>query len=336
MAKIVKTNESVEIKKSEAIVTARYKLSPLALKFISMVIASLKEEDDINEEYVFKVKDFQKLTGQKTKRIYDLVEEALEDLLKNPLTISLDDEKGTKIKANWVSGAVYDSGEVRFMIYPKLRPFLLEVKEKFLKYNLENILGLRSSYLIRLYELLKDWREMSERYGNDPEKTIGVKELREILEIPKSYQYSSHFKKLVLERAKKELPEFTDISFQYEEIKKGRKIEFLKFKIGYGTKDPMASVSSFKAYLQKYYVNRAIIEAPSRTDKSRNSVWSVNDEGKLYDMAGLETDIGNAREKEIFSNLYRFAIKNEDFKRAIKERKEWIAASDPLPRKQVT
>jgi len=40
--KIIKANENLEVRKSEAIVKARYKLSPLAIKFITTIIANLK------------------------------------------------------------------------------------------------------------------------------------------------------------------------------------------------------------------------------------------------------------------------------------------------------
>ena len=227
--KIIRANKNLEVRKSEAIVKARYKLSPLAIKFISVVISNLKRSDDINEEYIVKVKDFQELTRQKTKRIYELIDEALNDLLKNPLTIPLGDDKNSILKANWVSGAIYNDGEVRFMIYPKLRTFLLEVKEKYLKYKLENILSLRSSYVIRLYEILKDYLELNKRYNRKAEKIISLDEFRQMLEIPKSYQYSSHIKKLILEKAKEQLAKHTDIIFDYEEIKTSRKVTHLKF-----------------------------------------------------------------------------------------------------------
>ncbi len=231
MAKLIQAKGELEVKKSEAIIKARYKLSPLAIKFISVIISNLKRSDDVNEEYILKVKDFKELTGQKTKRIYELIDEALNDLLKNPLKIPLGDDKNSILKSNWVSGAVYNEGEVRFMIYPKLRPFLLEVKEKFLKYKLENILPLKSSYVIRLYEILKDWLELNMRYGNKAEKIVSVDELREMLEIPKSYPYggSSGIKQRILEKAKSELVKHTDILFDYEEIKTGRKVTHLKF-----------------------------------------------------------------------------------------------------------
>ena len=247
--KIIKANENLEVRKSEAIVKARYKLSPLAIKFITTIIANLKRSDNINEEYILKVKDFRELTGQKTKRIYELIDEALNDLLKNPLTIPIGDEKNSILKANWVSGAIYNEGEVKFMIYPKLRPFLLDVKEKYLKYKLENILSLKSGYVIRFYEILKDWLELQARYGNKAEKVISLDEFREILEIPRSYMFGD-IKRQILNKAKKELEKHTDIIFEYEEIKTGRKVTYLKFIIKPNVKNLKENSSQYDKYFK--------------------------------------------------------------------------------------
>ena len=310
MAKLIKTDGDLEVKKSDAIVKARYKLSPLAIKFISVIISNLKRSDDINEEYILKVKDFRELTGQKTKRIYELIDEALNDLLKNPLTIPLGDEKNSILKANWVSGAVYNEGEVKFMIYPKLRPFLLEVKEKFLKYRLENILSLRSSYVIRLYEILKDWFELNNRYGNKTEKVISVDEFREMLEIPKSYQYSSHIKKLILNKAKTELEKHTDIIFDFEEIKSGRKVTHLKFTIKPNPKKvkPKPKLQTqtgakhkkddFKAW------RKEILEKKDVILKIDNQIFEIQD--------GLLAKDGQILDKQEAWKTWKFLFKNRD------------------------
>jgi len=265
MSRIVRVDEGLEVKKSEAIVKARYKLNPLAIKFISVVISNLKRSDDVNEEYVLKVKDFKELTGQKTKRIYELIDEALNDLLKNPLTIPLGDEKNSVLKANWVSGAIYNAGEVRFMIYPKLKPFLLEVKEKYLKYKLENILSLKSGYVIRIYEILKDWLEMYSRYGSKAEKIISLKEFREILEIPRSYLFGD-IKRQILNKAKQQLESHTDIIFDYEEIKTGRKVTHLKFII----RPNPAKLQTDNRTQQNYFKNRITFVALLRKNYSGN------------------------------------------------------------------
>ena len=289
MAKIVRADGDLEVKKSEAIVKARYKLSPLAIKFISVVISNLKRSDDVNEEYVVKVKDFKELTGQKTKRIYELIDEALNDLLKNPLTIPLGDDKNSILKANWVSGAVYNEGEVRFMIYPPLRPFLLEVKEKYLKYRLENILSLRSSYVIRLYEILKDWLELNKRYGNKAEKIISLGEFRQMLEIPKSYQYgnSSGIKQRILEKAKTELAEHTDLIFNYEEIKTGRKVTHLHFYIRPNPKN----IQTDNRIQENYFKSRKAFVALLRQNYSGNEkFWGFKNMDGVNYWLGLDND----------------------------------------------
>ena len=232
MAKLIKVNGDLEVKKADVVVRARYKLNPLSLKFVTSLIAGLKRGDDINEVYQFKVKDFKELTGLKRKDLYWAVKESLKELLEKPIYIpkGKDENDNSFLMLNWVASAEYKEGEgiVEFEISNKLRPYLLEAQKKFLKYKLENILSLRSSYSIRMYEILKDWFEMYSRYGNKAEKIVSLKEFREILEIPKSYRFNN-IKVQILEKAKTELEAHTDIIFDYEKIKTGRKVTHLKF-----------------------------------------------------------------------------------------------------------
>ena len=232
MAKLIQVNGDLEVKKADVIVRARYKLNPLSLKFITSLIAGLKRGDDINEVYQFKVKDFQELTKLKRKDLYWAVKESLKELLEKPIYIpkGKDENDNSFLMLNWVASAEYKEGEgiVEFEISNKLRPYLLEAQKKFLKYRLENILSLRSGYSIRMYEILKDWLEMYSRYGNKAEKIVSLKEFREILEIPRSYLFGD-IKRQILNKSKKELEEHTDIIFDYEEIKTGRKVTHLKF-----------------------------------------------------------------------------------------------------------
>jgi len=285
MAKIIQVNGDLEVKKADVIVKSRYKLNPLPLKFITTLIAGLKRGDDINEEYVFKVKDFRELTGLKRKDLYWAVKEALKELLEKPLHIPTDDGF---FMCNWISGGHYieNQGEVRFMIYPKLRPFLLEAQKKFLKYRLENILNLRSSYSIRMYEILKDWLELNKRYGNKAEKIISLKEFREILEIPRSYVYGM-LKKRVLEKAKKELEQHTDIIFDYEEIKTGRKITHLHFII----RPNPAKVQTENRIQENYFSNRKAFVTLLRQNYSGNEKFFgfKNIDGVNY-WLGLDND----------------------------------------------
>ena len=257
---IPKSNDIV--RKSESLVKARYSLNPLALKFVTTIISNLKRSDEVDKEYIYRVKDFAEMMGVSYHDIYAEMEEAVEELLKKPLHIKTDDGW---IKANWISDAEYKEGEgyISFTISKKLRPYLLAVQEKFLKYRIENILKLKSGYVIRLYEILKDWYNQSERYNGTKkvEKIVEVRWLREILEIPKSYQYSSHLKKLIIEKAKKQLAEHTDIKFDYKEIKTGRKVTHIKFIIEDNSKAKAAKEKQEKKKIEYEQDDLATLEA---------------------------------------------------------------------------
>jgi plasmid replication initiation protein len=216
------------------------------------------------------------------------------------------------------------------MIYPKLRPFLLEVKEKFLKYKLENILPLKSSYVIRLYEILKDWLEMYVRYGNKAEKILKVEELREILEIPKSYPYggSSGIKQRILEKAKSELEKYTDVIFDYEEIKTGRKVTHLKFIIRPNPK----KLQTDNGVQEQYFKSRKNFVALLRKKYSgskkffgfkninRINYWlGLDKNGLAYGTNGEEIKDFNAVESAEIYDLWLKIAQNSDLYRQLIE-----------------
>ena len=322
MAKLIQVNGNLEVKKADVIVKSRYKLNPLPLKFITTLITGLKRSDDINEEYVFKVKDFQELTNLKRKDLYWAVKEALKELLEKPLYIPTDDGF---IMCNWISGGHYveNQGEVRFMIYPKLRPYLLEAQKRFLKYKLENILSLKSSYSIRMYEILKDWFETYNRYKNKTEKIISLDELRQTLEISNGYRYYD-IKKRILEKAKLELAKHTDIIFDYEEIKTGRKVTHLKFRIKENYKNcdkelKKLDFKSFVALLRKNYSGNQKFWGVKEIDGK--TYWlGLDNNGLVYGWNENECKDFNADEaKEIYLRIYKVIKKNKEVFEFIKK-----------------
>ena len=331
MAQIVKINGDLEVKKADVVVKARYKLNSLSLKFITTLISSIKKDDGVSQLYVFKVKEFKELAKLKRKDLYWAIKESLKELLEKPLYIpkGKNKDENSFLMMNWVSSAEYKDGEgiIEFEISNKLRPYLLEAKEKFLKYRLENILPLTSSYSIRIYEILKDWYEVNSRYGNKTEKNIKIDELRDILEIPKSYRFND-IKRFILNKTKTDLEKHTDIIFDFEEIKTGKKITHLKITIQDNSKETqhlidkqkkmyLKTFKSFTNYLRKKYAgNKKTFFAGNDTKTNKVTFFGISDNHLLYGLIldKMETTKYNSLESmQKYEKFYKVAKDSELF-----------------------
>lgn len=107
----------------------------------------------------------------------------------------------------------------------KIAPMIREQKNRFLRYKLYNTIYLKSYNQQRIYELLKQY----ERIGS---RDISLVDLRAFLSIEDNeYPLWYTFSRDVLKVAQKALKESTDIYFDYEPWKKGRKVVGVKFTI---------------------------------------------------------------------------------------------------------
>jgi plasmid replication initiation protein len=191
----------------------------------------------------------------------------------------------------------------------------LKIQNKFLEYNIINILPLKSSYVIRLYELFKSkWSEY--RHYNKNAKNfkfeLKIDWLREHLEIPTSYQYSSHIKKLIINKAQKEFKQKTDIRFEYKEQKIGRRVDrlIITIKENYkGSNDFLANKRAFIAYMRKNYINANIVETKDKYTNKKILV-SIAEDGTLYNKKDT-TKIKAERANEIWEALYKMALSGQ-------------------------
>ena len=104
---------------------------------------------------------------------------------------------------------------------------------------------MKSQYSIRLYELLKSYHDMKigqidrrkaaekDIAPHETYWTVEVDDLKKKLMVEniKTYQNFAGFKRKVLDVAKKEINELTDIDVSFESITQGRKVVQISFKI---------------------------------------------------------------------------------------------------------
>lgn len=247
--------DNQQVRKSEALVKSRYKLTAVPLKLITTLISCVQAQDTAEQEYIVRASDFIDKSKVKSKNSSNTLKNACEEIMSKPLKI----QNGKDwLIANWCSSIEYVNGEgiIKFQISPKLFPYILDLKERYLENELTNILPLKSEYSIRIYEWLRDEYNKARRYGKQPEIIIKLDELRERFDLGKSYLYNK-IKVQILEKAKADLAEFCDIKFDwYEGNKIRKKVIDIKIKI-YPNDKNIPKEKQLPPYLATYmdYVN---------------------------------------------------------------------------------
>ena len=207
------------------IMNSSYDLSLEEQKIILTLASMVQPTDEEFKPYNFKIADFMKLLGVDTKTKYTEIPKITKELMKKVFEI---EEGNTIIQTAWLSGVRYErgSGMVTLKFNPDLKPYLIKLNNVFTQYKLTNILSMRSKYSIRMYEILK-----ANEFKKQKCMDILVEELRKLLKADKVYPLYNDFKRFVIERTQKELKKLSDINFEFEEIKTGRKVTSLRFYI---------------------------------------------------------------------------------------------------------
>ena len=274
-------------------------MSEVEIKIVSTLISMIKTDDTEFHQYLIDIKELQKLTNTNTNdREYYI--NIAKSLMSKPFAIE------NKV-FNWVTYAEHEenSSILKFEIHRNLKPYLLELQKNFTQYNIKNILLLKSSYVIRLYEyIISKFAEYMNYNPNSKSFTfeLEIDELRELFEIPVSYLYKD-IRVNIIDKALKQFKEKTDIKFDYEEYKIGRAVKRLKITVrenNKGSNDPLSDLKSFIAWVRKDFKNVDLYHVPNK------QCLSVNQEGKLYDKYQGEK-IDNKRSQELWEKLYQLA-----------------------------
>lgn len=220
--------ERFVVTQSNNLVEANYSpdLTAQAHKMARFILSLISPNDKDLRTYTVKIDALKQYLGiKKSTRwgaFYSRLKETAQKLNAAPIEIRKPD--GKYLVAYLISGYEVDTnkGTITFEISGLLKPYLLELKKNYTSYLLAYIPKLKSSYSIRLYELLYQYRKIGKRQFElaDLQKKVGS-----------SYKLYGDFKRKVILQAQKDLKKHTDIAFVFAEIKEGRKVASVKFVI---------------------------------------------------------------------------------------------------------
>ena len=209
---------------SNSLVEAKYSLSLAEQRIVLAVISLIAPSDENFREYRLRASDLADLFGVDKESFYRASRETLRRLLGRVLEIP--EGKGY-LMTHWLSSARYvpQEGILTLSFDPKLKPYLLRLKREFTRYRLAAIVGMKSQYSIRLYQLAKQYESLRER-------TISLEQLREMLSLEDRYGDYSDLRKRVLAPAEAEITKKTDLNVVFRPIKEGKKVRSIRLMIG--------------------------------------------------------------------------------------------------------
>jgi plasmid replication initiation protein len=205
--------------KSNRLVQARINWTKIEHRVVAMLISQLKKGDEAFDVQRVYVRDIIEQAGSNSEDLFNRAEEICQKLLNQKVHIRMQTPKGKRVYRGYncmsMCEFVEGSGFIRAKFNEDMRPFLLQLKERFTMYRLQNFMRLSSQYSMRIYELLKMREGL--RFLR-----VSVEELREMLACEHTYSRFSDFKRRVLEAAREELKEKCDIYFTYTVEREGR------------------------------------------------------------------------------------------------------------------
>lgn len=216
------SRKELVFKSNDLVKEAKYDLTTNEQKLILWAVSKIQRDDKDFTEYELPVSEFCEMMGiEKCRKNRKNLEDVLDRLAFK--FFWMDREDGARTRIQWFVTNVIKDSIIRVRFHPDLRPYLLNLTEKFTAYELETIVHMKSKYSIRFYELMRCnlWRGKC---------VVSISDLKEWLQCAE-YGDVNNFKRRVLDVAVKEINSLSDLIIDYKPIRTGRCITDIEFLI---------------------------------------------------------------------------------------------------------
>lgn len=215
--------ESKLVYQHNVITSGRYDYSAVMMDILFMVLSSL----EIGKlEYTIHVQDIEEITGRKWN--LKQLREATESIGSRMFEI----ETAESLDQIWLFSRVKylkGTGSFTIKLNEDARPYFFELKNNFTAMQLKSVLNCSSKYAKRLYGIACQWRSVgSKRY-----EIVELKKMLGLIDKKGNEQFTeiTAFRKNVLDIAKKQINENTDIEIDFELKKRGRAFHWVTIHI---------------------------------------------------------------------------------------------------------
>lgn len=219
------SKENKLIYQHNVITSGRYDYSSTMMDILFMVLSSLEVG---KLEYTIHVQDIETITERKWN--LKQLREATESIGSRMFEI----ETKEKLSQIWLFSKVeylFGTGSFSIEINHHAIPYFFELRNNFTAMQLKSVLNCSSKYAKRLYGVACQWRSVGS-------KRFEIEELKKMLGLidkkgNEQYEKVSQFKERVLDVAKAQINENTDIEIDFELKKRGRSFHWVTLHINF-------------------------------------------------------------------------------------------------------
>lgn len=195
------------------------------VKLLRCLIMQVEKDDEELFEFKVPASDFADVLGVKKKDLYKKLDTMTTHIMQEVIRIADDDRKKWK-KFHWVDICEYDQGIMYIKLSEKLKPFLLDLKGSFTKYELDEIIRLNSVYGIRIYEIIRSYmNDYDLPYADHKnEISISMDVLRKATNTENKFSRPYDFKRKVIDIAVREINRHSKYHIIAEPYKSGKTV----------------------------------------------------------------------------------------------------------------
>ena len=297
-------------------------------RFLVCLISKINPADEDFKPYRIKFDEYASFVGMDIDDVRKALPQVTKGIMSQILEIENEEDEELYQRQIIIGSTHYRRyGFVDVKIHPDMKDVLLDLKERFTQYKLENALNMRSKHSIRLYEIIKanefkeqksfrlTWSDCPKPLRHEYPK----EEIQKLLDT--NYDRFIDFERFVLKPAQKEMKKHTDICFEYKKVKVSRFVAAVDFfiKENVPTEEhnqmslfdvmPVSDKMVYKTPAEMAIEAEKVIENMDRGKLCREFQKSVKREYGFDFPLGLLEGVSNQRIVEILPTVGSLGIK---------------------------
>ena len=181
------------------------------------------QPNQLQRVYTLTAKDFSEQFNLELDSVYTVLKRVVKKLARTSITLEQPDLFETcEIPVCSMAKYNHKEGSMTIEFNSYIMPYLTQVKQRFVLYNLKEVANFGSLYTTRLYELVQEFKDTGYIIKS-------IEQLRVIFAVGQKYTAYKDFKNKTFLHAINEINTQYDMQMTFEEIKNGRKVIAIKF-----------------------------------------------------------------------------------------------------------